>query len=416
MHPFWAQRIPPPSEVSSMPETPHPPDQAPGPATVNAGTRSDDALRISEQTFRSSFDSAPIGMALVGPDGQWLRVNRQICHIVGYPEQNLLRLTFQDITHPDDLDADLELMHEVLEGRRDTYQMEKRYFHRDGHVVPVLLSVSAVRDTQGQILHFVSQITDISALKLAEEKTQALLSLTREQNARLRQFAHIVAHNLRSHSNGLSGLLEIVRQQHPELAGDEALDLLGRSALHLKQTIADLTEVVSAELGDSPAASVLLADRVRKNLESLAAMLSEAGVTPEVRVPETHQVYGIPAYVDSVILNLLTNAIKYLDPDRAGRIRVYTESDDDNVTLYVQDNGLGIDLARHGDRLFSLYSTFHRHPDSRGVGLFISKSQVESMGGQLRVSSTPGVGSCFSVTLPGAPPTDLLPPANNQGN
>ncbi len=130
--------------------------------------RVEDTLRESEERFRRAFDYAAIGMALVAPDGRWLKVNRALCQLVGYSEQDLLTRTFQDITHPDDLDPDLALMQRMLTGEIDTYQLEKRYFHKQGHIVWVLLSVSLVRDARGQPLHFISQIQNITARKLTE--------------------------------------------------------------------------------------------------------------------------------------------------------------------------------------------------------------------------------------------------------
>ena len=125
-------------------------------------------LEESEARFRETFDEAPIGIALVGPNGRWLEVNRALCEIVGYSEAELLELTFQDLTHPDDLDADLERLRQVLAGEIPTYQMEKRYFHKDGHAIWVKLSVALVRDERGTPLHFVSHIEDITRAKAAE--------------------------------------------------------------------------------------------------------------------------------------------------------------------------------------------------------------------------------------------------------
>ena len=109
----------------------------------------DVALREANERFRLAFDGAPIGMALVGLDGRWLQVNPALCEIVGYPADELLTTTFQDITHPDDLEADLGLMHKVLADEIASYSIEKRYFHADGHVVWINLAVSLVRDTAG---------------------------------------------------------------------------------------------------------------------------------------------------------------------------------------------------------------------------------------------------------------------------
>jgi PAS domain S-box-containing protein len=112
--------------------------------------RAETALRESEQRFRSSFRDAAIGMALVATDGRWLQVNRSLCEIVGYPKEELLTKTFQEITHPDDLDADVEQVRRMLAGEIETYQMEKRYIHKEGHVVWILLSVSLVHDEDGK--------------------------------------------------------------------------------------------------------------------------------------------------------------------------------------------------------------------------------------------------------------------------
>lgn len=132
--------------------------------------RAEQALRESEARFSSAFEYASIGMALVALDGHWLRVNRAICELVGYSEQELLEKTFQDMTHPDDLENDLNYVQKVLEGEIDSYQLEKRYFHRLGHVIWVLLSVSLVRDSRGEPLHFISQIQDITERKQAEDE------------------------------------------------------------------------------------------------------------------------------------------------------------------------------------------------------------------------------------------------------
>ncbi len=125
-------------------------------------------LEQSEARFRETFDEAPIGIALVGPNGRWLEVNRALCEIVGYTEAEMLERTFQDISHPDDLPADLARLSQVLTGEIRTYQMEKRYFHKDGHAIWAKLSVALVRDERGTPLHFVSHIEDITRAKAAE--------------------------------------------------------------------------------------------------------------------------------------------------------------------------------------------------------------------------------------------------------
>ncbi|QDV38428.1 PAS domain S-box protein [Tautonia plasticadhaerens] len=144
--------------------------------------RSAEVLRQSEARFRGAFDVAAVGMALVDPGGRFLRVNRILCEIVGYPEHELLRLDFQRITHPEDLEADLDQVRLTLSGEIPSYRMEKRYFHKEGHVVWVVLSVALVRDEDGRPLHFVAMIEDITPRKRAEEAV-------RESERRFRELA-----------------------------------------------------------------------------------------------------------------------------------------------------------------------------------------------------------------------------------
>ncbi|WP_020531302.1 PAS domain S-box protein [Flexithrix dorotheae] len=135
------------------------------------------SLKESEERFLQVFEKAPIGMALVGPDGTWLKVNKAICEIVGYSEEELLNIDFQQITHPDDLTLDLENVQKVLKGEIESYQMEKRYFHKNGNTVWVLLTVSLVRDGQGDPLYFISQIQDINQRKLKDFKLKEYKNL-----------------------------------------------------------------------------------------------------------------------------------------------------------------------------------------------------------------------------------------------
>jgi diguanylate cyclase (GGDEF)-like protein/PAS domain S-box-containing protein len=127
-------------------------------------------LQESEELFRSAFDYAAIGMALVSVKGRWLQVNRSLCDILGYAEEELLASTFQKVTHPEDLGAALANIKQLLKGRVPTYQMEKRYLHKQGHTVWVLWSVSRVRDRHTDAVHLIFQIQDITDRKRAEER------------------------------------------------------------------------------------------------------------------------------------------------------------------------------------------------------------------------------------------------------
>ena len=139
---------------------------------------SNQALHLSNQRFRNAFDYAGIGMALVGPEGHWLEVNRSLCEITGYAEAELLTTTFQAITHPDDLDTDLDLVRQLLNQEMRHYHLEKRYRHQQGHWIWIMLSVSLVTDESHVPLYFVAQVQDINDRKqsgLALHKSQTML-------------------------------------------------------------------------------------------------------------------------------------------------------------------------------------------------------------------------------------------------
>lgn len=182
----------------------------------------DERQRESEQRFRGAFETAAHGMALVSPEGRWLRVNRAICEMVGYSEAELLVIDFQTVTHPDDLDADLAYVQAMLAGEIPTYQMEKRYFHKNGSTVWVLLSVSLVRSGDGEPLYFVSQIQNITDQKLAEDALRKS-----EGDYRL----------LADHSNdmivriGLDGIRRYVSPACRILLGFEPEELVGETML-----------------------------------------------------------------------------------------------------------------------------------------------------------------------------------------
>jgi PAS domain S-box-containing protein len=144
-------------------------------------------LEESEQRFMEAFEHAPIGIALVLPDGRWLKVNRALCELVGYSEAELLDRSFQDITHPEDLDLDMEVLHRMVGGEIRTYQLEKRYIHADGHFVPVSLNVSLARDNDGEPRYFIAHIQDVSPRKQAEQHHRM------EEERTLRQRSALIA-------------------------------------------------------------------------------------------------------------------------------------------------------------------------------------------------------------------------------
>lgn len=270
---------------------------------------------------------------------------------------------------------------------------------KDGSIFPSIVSVTAIH-RQDEIIGFLGVLTDISEQKKTESEMRSLLQITESQNERLKNFAHIASHNLRSHAVGISGLLELWQEKEPGIFDEEIPQMLLKAAENLDDTIEDLTEVVKINLSDSFFEILPLKKLLKKNIDSVSVQTRRSGLTINTDVPDDLMVQGNPAYLNSVLLNLITNAAKYSSPERDSYLTIKASAKNGYACITFEDNGLGIDLKRHGHKIFGMYKTFHKHPDSRGVGLFLAKSQLENMGGTIRVESEAGKGTTFTINLP----------------
>jgi len=369
---------------------------------VSARRAASERLKISERTFRGNFENAAIGMAILDSDGKWLQVNDKVLDITGYSRDELLKLSFQDITHPDDLNSDLALLQQLIDGSRDHYQMEKRYITKHGEVVYILLGASVIRDDNGGVLYFVSQIIDINARKLAEKKVQMLLEQEQQRSDRLNSFTHIVSHNLRSHSTSISRLIEFLKEEHPDLLKNEMFEYLIQASSNLNTTIENLKEVVEIQgATTSQMKPCNLKELQDLAIKGLQLQVQSSGIKIQSEISEDLELMGFRAYLESLFYNMISNAIRYSSSDRKPEIKIYTKRKSKNfIDIYFEDNGVGIDMDRNADRVFGMYNTFHYHPESRGLGLFLTRNQVEVMGGQITVESVVNQGTTFRVTLP----------------
>jgi len=286
---------------------------------------------------------------------------------------------------------------------------EKEYIRKDGSKYPVLLRGVLAKDPNGKKIIW-SFVEDISEKKRNEElqelnfqKIEKLLSITEKQNDRLKNFAHIVSHNLRSHSSGISLLLDFLSESNPEIKVEEPFKHLKTASGNLESTIHDLNDIVKVNVsGQEDFQIIQLKAAVNKIIESVEPLTKTGNIEIYVEVGETINVYGLRAYIESILLNLVTNGIKYSSPDRDSMIKITAKEDVLNklVLIEIEDNGIGIDLDTHRKDLFKMYKIFHKHEDARGVGLFLVKNQVENMNGSIDIESTVDVGTKFIIKLP----------------
>jgi two-component system, sensor histidine kinase and response regulator len=358
----------------------------------------------TEERFRRAFDDAATGMALVAPDGRFLRVNRSMCEIVGYPEPDLLALSFQNITHADDLEADLGHVGRLLAGEARTYQMEKRYRHKDGHTVWVLLGVSLVPDAAGNPLHFVAQVQDISSRKQGELALRQATQVAEAASRAKSEFLANMSHEIRTPMNGILGMTDLLLETDLTPDQRDSLGLVKSSADALLTVINDILDFSKIEAGklDIDPVPFSLRDAVGDTLKALAIRAHAKGLelACDIRPEVPELVIGDAHRLRQVLTNLVGNAIKFTE---RGEVVVRAEwvgaeGDADRVRFSVTDTGIGIPH----DKLRTVFDPFTQADGSTtrkfggtGLGLTICQRLVELMGGRVWADSTLGQGSTF---------------------
>lgn len=239
----------------------------------------------------------------------------------------------------------------------------------------------------------------LSLAKELKNNEEINIRLTK-QNAKLKTFTHIVSHNIRSHSSNISGLINLLKETENELERNYFLGLLEAGSLKLEETIRNLNEIITInENTNNQYVSISLKDEVLKTLNILSNNIIKNKINININIDEELKVRVIRPYLESILLNMLSNAVKYRS-EKNPSISVNAKIDGDYIIISFEDNGLGIDLNKYGEKLFGMYKTFHNNPDSKGLGLFITKAHIESMGGNVIVESEQNKGTIFHVKLP----------------
>lgn len=363
--------------------------------TFKPESKPKDDYSFLQRIFNNTYN----GIAVLNLDGDWLKVNDSVCDLFGYTRSELFNMDINRIVFRDDLGVHLKRHEELIQGKINKYRVKQRYFHKNGDIVWVLIYVSLISYKEGKP-HIIWQFTDITNYQKSQDKLNLMHKLVKEQNERLTTFADIITHNLRSHSGNLSLLTVFLEEDFPLLNENENFGLLKKAVDNLQETIAHLSEVAKIKEADqSKIESLNLYDYAEKAIYNIKAIAKNTNTTIINEVNDEFCVKGIPAYLDSVILNFLTNAIKYKSDKRLPEIKLSTTIQDNYVVLNIADNGLGIDLEKYGDKMFQMYNTFHYNKDAIGIGLFITKNHIEFMGGKVTVTSEVDKGTEFSIYL-----------------
>lgn len=356
-------------------------------------------LMLSEIKFRTIFNQAAIGMARVNSvKGSILETNLCFQELLGYTPAEIADLNLMDVTSEKDVQENLEKMKQLRKGSIREFSMQKRIKRKNGELVWVNLTVSPLWNEGESPTTYIALIEDIHDKKMAETHLKDSYETVIEQNKRLLNFSYIVSHNLRSHSSNIESILSLYEESDDSEEREHYLGMLGKVSAALNQTLYDLNEVVSIQSNlELNVQQLRLKDYLDSTLGLLKVEIAEKQAKIYTDIPEAMQVKFNAAYMESVLLNLVTNSLRYSSPNRIPEIHIAGTKLGNRWMLEVKDNGIGIDLERNRDKLFGLYKTFSSNPDSRGVGLFITKNQIDAMDGGIAVESELGKGTKVKV-------------------
>ncbi|GIX30188.1 MAG: hypothetical protein KatS3mg124_0660 [Porticoccaceae bacterium] len=331
------------------------------------------SLRRSEERFRVTLENAPVGLAIVTLEGRFAEVNRALADMLGYSREELRSLTFQEITHPDDLAADLDNVRRLLAGEIPNYRMEKRYLRRDGALLPARLHVALVRDEDGRPLHFVSQIVDISE----ERARQAALERgLRDKETLLKEVYHRVKNNLQVITSLFAMQARTARSDEVRAALAEASDRVRSMAL-VHEKLYQGSDLATVPLDEylRDLARNLLAHGARDKRIRLELDLEPAAVDLERAVP-----------LGLLVNELIANSLKHAFPDRGeGTVRIALERRPGRLVLTVADDGVGL--------------AAEPRPDAPTLGLRLVFTLARQLDGEVHFQADGGTTAVVEIPL-----------------
>ncbi len=338
------------------------------------------------------IESAPDAMVIVDRDGTIVKINLQFENMFGYTREEVLghkveiflpdrfknkhpvhRKNYFENPHMRPMGSGLK-----LHGKR-----------KDGSEFPIEISLSPLENGE----YACAAIRDVTERQLL---TDYLIS----QNKQLQDFAHIISHNLRSPVSNLNSLVNFYKEEKSSKGKEAIMGMFETTVLKLEDTLNNLLEILRIRHDSIKKRKNIKFVQVFEKIKAIcSAQIMELGAEVSADFSQAPDIEYSSIYLESIMQNLLSNALKYSSDKRKPIIHFKTAFSAENIILTICDNGLGIDLKRNAKHLFGLHKTFHQHTDAKGIGLFITKSQVEAMGGEISAKSQVDKGTEFTIVF-----------------
>ncbi len=360
-------------------------------------------LGESEERFRATFDQAPVGIIQIAQEGRILRVNRMICEITGYTEEEFIGLNFMATSFADVLKPDSENVRKLRSGEINSYFIEKQYTRKDKKQVWINLTVSLMRDTNNAPKYFICIIDDISFKKESEEVLQRVMENLERSNHELEQFAYVASHDLQEPLRIVASYVQLIERRYADKLDQDARDFIHFAvdgANRMKSLINDLLSFSRVETRGRPPEKTDMNEVMGEALVNLSHYLQEhqALVTHD----ELPAVWADRGQMVQLLQNLISNAVKFRR-EEIPRVYISAAEVESDWLFSVEDNGIGIEEIYH-EQIFVIFKRLHGKKDypGTGIGLAICKRIVERNGGHIGIDSTPGSGTTFYFSLPQA--------------
>ncbi len=330
-------------------------------------------------------------------------ISSSYCKLMEYSEEEACKMKLEDIfemMHKDDVEGAKSIIYENLGKKNKNFKYVFRIRGKSGKYFWREDSVSVIYENDGSYSKYIIISRDISTMKNAEIKIERLFNISKNQNKKLLDFTHIISHNIRSNTSNMAMIIDLISDTKDEIERHEYLDLLKQSSDKLTDTIHYLNETINIQLNSkTEMIKVNLKDEINKTIQSLDEIVENQTIKINLNVPNDLEINTISTYLEIILSNLITNAIKYKLPERNLVIDIDVTKTSSSFTIFVKDNGIGIDMKRNKDKVFGMYKTFHGNPDAVGLGLFMTKNHVVALGGNIDLYSEIGIGSEFKVTF-----------------
>jgi PAS domain S-box-containing protein len=359
-------------------------------------------LRLLETVIIQNRDTVLITAvgASENAEDQIVYVNPAFEKMTGYDQAEVLHQSATFFFKRIQNKRDVKKIADALK-KKEAFTLETLTKRKNNTNYWVNLSLIPITNHENQHTHWISIQRDITEEKEQEKEREQLIKELTQNNSDLKQFSYITSHNLRAPLSNLTGLLNLLDDiEIEDYELKEILQGFSKSTQQLNDTVNDLVNIIiikdSLAIDKEP---IVIRDVFENIFNQLSFLISNLNPIIKLDVDKVNTLFLNRSYFESILLNLTTNALRYCDPSRQLKILVAAKNLGTETQITFKDNGLGIDLKRHRDKVFGLYQRFHDNPDSKGLGLYLVKSQVESMGGSIIIDSEVGVGTTFTITF-----------------